>query len=141
MFRYRNPLIAAGCFLLLAALLAAATPSVGAPRAGVFANESGESMSVSLTGAIDPTNPFFQSLGVNGRACVHCHQPAEGWSITPAGVRARFEATDGLDPIFRPNDGSNCPSPSRMQRSAPAPSIVTPRGILSGKTSPVRDGA
>ena len=47
----------------------------------------------SASGPIDRNNPFFQSLGTNGRACVTCHQPADGWTITPAHVQARFDAT------------------------------------------------
>jgi cytochrome c peroxidase len=57
---------------------------------------------------IDLTGPFFQSLGTNGRSCGSCHRPAQGWSISAQEVRARFEETDGLDPIFRTNDGSVC---------------------------------
>src|SRR5579862_9766136 len=26
---------------------------------------------------------FFTTLGTNGRACIHCHVPDEGWAITP----------------------------------------------------------
>src|SRR5690606_32166193 len=48
--------------------------------------------------------------GSNGRRCVTCHDPADGWSIRPASLQKRFAATDGLDPIFRPNDGSNSPT-------------------------------
>jgi hypothetical protein len=55
------------------------------------------------------SNPFFQSLGTNGRSCVSCHVPSTGWTISPAEVQARFDRTGGLDPIFRTNDGSNSP--------------------------------
>src|SRR5206468_12939593 len=48
------------------------------------ANESGIATSVSKTGVIDRRNPFFLSLGTNGRACVDCHQADQGWSISPA---------------------------------------------------------
>jgi hypothetical protein len=58
--------------------------------------------------AIDLTGPFFQSLGTNGRSCGTCHVPSQGWTVSADAVKARFEATQGLDPIFRPNDGSNC---------------------------------
>ena len=64
----------------------------------------------STNGSIDMTGPFFQSLGTNGRRCVTCHQPDEGWSVTPAGLRARFAATSGTDPIFRTNDGATSPN-------------------------------
>ncbi|HLJ18127.1 MAG TPA: hypothetical protein VKV15_26780 [Bryobacteraceae bacterium] len=57
---------------------------------------------------IDLTGPFFQSLGTNGRSCGSCHRPAEGWTISADEVKLRFLLTQGLDPIFRTNDGSNC---------------------------------
>jgi cytochrome c peroxidase len=57
---------------------------------------------------IDLTGPFFQSLGTNGRSCGSCHRPAQGWSISADEVKARFESTHGLDPIFSANDGSVC---------------------------------
>src|SRR5579862_9250959 len=58
--------------------------------------------------AIDLTGPFFQSLGTNGRSCSSCHRPAEAWSVSAAEVQLRFLLTQGLDPIFRTNDGSDC---------------------------------
>ena len=57
---------------------------------------------------IDLSGPFFQSLGTNGRSCGSCHRPAQGWTISADEVKARFEATQGLDPIFRTVDGSVC---------------------------------
>jgi cytochrome c peroxidase len=64
----------------------------------------------STAGGIDINNPFFQSLGSNGRTCNTCHVSSSAWTITPADVQAKFAATQGTDPIFRTNDGSNCPS-------------------------------
>src|SRR6266850_1409320 len=58
---------------------------------------------------IDLNGAFFQSFGTNGRVCGTCHQPTDGWSVIPEHIRARFDATDGTDPIFRLNDGSNSP--------------------------------
>lgn len=55
-------------------------------------------------------HPFFAPIGTNGRACVTCHQPADGMSISVETVRARWEATQGKDPLFAAVDGSNCPS-------------------------------
>jgi cytochrome c peroxidase len=72
-------------------------------------NASGFAATYSTAGLIDRSNPFFISLGSNGRTCESCHQQAEGWGITPAGVRARFRASSGLDPIFRLNDGADSP--------------------------------
>ena len=57
---------------------------------------------------IELTGPFFQSLGTNGRSCGSCHRPAQAWTISSEEVKLRFELTQGLDPIFRTNDGSNC---------------------------------
>src|SRR5947209_4397806 len=59
-------------------------------------------------GPIDLSGPFFQSLGTNGRSCGSCHRPAQAWTISPNELKLRFEMTQGLDPIFRTNDGSNC---------------------------------
>src|SRR6185295_6234077 len=73
------------------------------------ANDSGVAVTISTNGFIDRRNPFFRELGTNGRSCVTCHVPEEGWSMTPKGLRARFERTDGMDPVFRPNDGANSP--------------------------------
>jgi hypothetical protein len=72
-------------------------------------NDSGFAATFSVTGVVDRTGPFFQSLGVNGRSCSSCHIQGEGWSITPRGVQARFERTEGNDPIFRTVDGANSP--------------------------------
>src|SRR4051812_48871644 len=74
-----------------------------------FANSTGQATTVDINGTLDRdgnSNPFFQDLGTNGRSCVTCHQPSDGWTITPAHVQARFSASRGLDPIFASNDGS-----------------------------------
>jgi len=76
-------------------------------RGRTFPNPNGVIATVGFDEA-DAGNPFFRELGTNGRTCATCHLPAQGWSITPAELRDRFERTDGLDPIFRTNDGSNC---------------------------------
>jgi cytochrome c peroxidase len=73
-------------------------------------NPSGFAATFSTTGSIDLNNPFFKSLGTNGRTCATCHQQGEGWTVTPEGIRARFFASHGKDPIFRTNDGSNSPN-------------------------------
>jgi cytochrome c peroxidase len=80
-----------------------------APNMRSFSDPAGQLRSYNVNGAIDLGNPFFQSLGTNGRACASCHQPSDGWTVTPSHIQARFDATDGLDPIFRTNDGSNSP--------------------------------
>ncbi|MEC5387817.1 hypothetical protein VVD49_18945 [Uliginosibacterium sp. H3] len=78
---------------------------------GIFKNDAGMLRSYSTLGAIDKTtNPFFKAFGTNGRSCASCHVQEEGFSMTPSGLQARFEATGGLDPVFSPNDGANSPN-------------------------------
>ena len=82
---------------------------------------------------IDLGGPFFQSLGTNGRSCASCHQPAQGWAISAEEVKARFELTRGLDPIFRTNDGSNCDhniDTSTLQGRRKAYSMLTNKGLI-----------
>ena len=73
------------------------------------ANARGAAETLHVDGRVDLGNLFFRPLGTNGRSCDSCHVSREGWSLSPAGVQARFAATDGNDPLFRPNDGSTSP--------------------------------
>ena len=54
------------------------------PQMHAARNDSGVAVTISTNGFIDRRNPFFRELGSNGRSCVTCHQPQEGWSMTPA---------------------------------------------------------
>ena len=96
-----------------------------------FDNPTGQGQTFNR-GILNPDNPFFEARGTNGRACVNCHEAAEGWSITPAGVQRKFEASDGLDPIFRTNDGSNCEGAEVSTRDArlSAFSLLLSRGLI-----------
>jgi cytochrome c peroxidase len=70
----------------LAALLAPAQFASAGPRIAdmkEYPNDTGVSQSFSANGALDTRNPFFQVLGSNGRSCITCHQPDQGWSVTP----------------------------------------------------------
>jgi cytochrome c peroxidase len=99
-------LVSAAAVALVATMYASSEDPSRA-RELLFPNASG-TISIVGMGERDAANPFFTALGTNGRSCVTCHQPAQSWSITPAELRDRFDRTDGLDPIFRTNDGSNC---------------------------------
>lgn len=79
------------------------------PNLRPIADSSGTVSTFSTTGQIDTSGPFFQSLGTNGRSCSSCHVFSDGWSVSPAHVQQRFNATQGLDPIFRPVDGADSP--------------------------------
>src|SRR4051812_9327621 len=80
------------------------------PNLQAFRNSTGNLKTFSTQGSIDLSSAFFQNLGSNGRSCGSCHQPGDGWSITPEHLQARFDADGGLDPVFRPNDGAVCPT-------------------------------
>ena len=76
---------------------------------------------------------FFQSLGTNGRSCSSCHLPTEGWSVSAAEIQLRFLLTQGLDPIFRTNDGSNCNvniNTSTLDGRRQAYSLLLSRGLI-----------
>jgi cytochrome c peroxidase len=78
-----------------------------------FANGFGAADFFSTAESIetDPAkNPFFRNLGINGRTCNSCHKLEQGMGISVARINAIFNATNGLDPIFRINDGSNAPT-------------------------------
>ena len=95
--------------LLLALIFGGAAFAETIPNLFPFPNASGILKTLNVNGTpLDLSGAFFQSLGTNGRSCATCHQAAQGFSISAQEVRARFEATHGLDPIFRTNDGSNC---------------------------------
>ena len=86
--------------------------SSGAPIPNLqpFADPTGIVATYNTAGDIDTTNPFFQSLGTNGRACVTCHQPSDGFSFSAAHAKVRFDLTNGTDPLFAAVDGANCPN-------------------------------
>jgi cytochrome c peroxidase len=104
------------------------------PDAGLVASAdaSGQLRSFHARGGFDLDNPFFQDIGTNGRRCVTCHQPREAWSITPAGVEARFVESNGDDPIFSNNDGSNCEGamPHSPAQRRDAYSLLLTRGLI-----------
>ena len=80
----------------------------------------------------DQEHPFFQSLGQNGRSCSSCHVPEAGMSITPQLARQRFAGTDGMDPLFRPVDGSVSPlaDVSTLDARRHAYALILDRGLI-----------
>jgi cytochrome c peroxidase len=81
------------------------------PRFQEFSDPQGRFANFNPGGPTDTSkNAFFQDIGTNGRRCVTCHQASDAWTVTPSHIQARFEATQGTDPIFRTNDGSGCPT-------------------------------
>lgn len=80
-------------------------------------------------GALDTRgHPFFTPLGSNGRACITCHQPADGMSLAAETARERWAVTGGRDPLFAAVDGSNCP---HLPQDDPAShSLLLQRGLI-----------
>jgi cytochrome c peroxidase len=114
-FPSRRAVLAGACLALLLALPAG--PAVAGPlQRGhrhdplTTSDASGWLRTYTASGTIDEDNPFFQPLGTNGRSCNTCHQQQDAWGLTPATVRARFDATGGTDPLFRTNDGATSPA-------------------------------
>lgn len=105
--------IRALCLVVLIFAVAFSVKKLSADRPKdllTFPNSSGVSQTVTPTGSIDASSAFFQNLGTNGRTCNTCHQADQGWTVTPEKIRARFIASAGTDPIFRPVDGAVCPT-------------------------------
>jgi cytochrome c peroxidase len=97
-----------------------------------YDDATGTSSTYSTAGMIIQTGAFFQPLGSNGRACFTCHLIDQGWSITPARVQARFDASSGTDPIFRLVDGANSPNGdvSTLAAKDTAYSMLLTKGMI-----------
>jgi len=103
------------------------------PNLAGFPDPSGVVRTFSQNGAMDLTGIFFQSLGTNGRSCGSCHQPGDAMTVSAAHVQARFDQSEGLEPIFRTNDGSNCDHDidvSTLAGRAAAYSLLRTRGLI-----------
>ena len=99
----------------------------------IFQDPNGAFATLNLSGPTDTTtNSFFQDLGSNGRRCVTCHQPSDAWSVTQLHIQARFEASSGTDPIFRPVDGATCLTAdvSTLEERHQAYSLLLSRALI-----------
>jgi cytochrome c peroxidase len=130
--RFRPPLFFAAALLLLAVAAYARGPKF-IPNGSHFPDSDGTVNTYSTAGALDLTGPFFESLGTNGRSCATCHQPSDGMSVSAAHIQERFDLTDGLDPIFRTVDGSNCDhdvNVTSVEGRRAAYSLLRNRGLI-----------
>ena len=140
--------IKTGAIALAATLpLVAQVASAGRGPAAIlnmqpFKNDSGQARTFSSGGVIDTDTPFFRSLGSNGRACVNCHEPGEGWTISPPGIQARFNATHGMHPLFRLVDGANVPDApvGTLAERREAYSLLLNKGLIR-VSMPIPDNA
>ena len=107
------------------------SPGEGTPLAAfaTYANDRGQVGVLNASGALDTKgHPFFDAIGSNGRACVTCHQPADGMALSVRTIRERWGATGGMDPLFAPVDGMNCPHLPRGE--ATSHSLLLERGLF-----------
>jgi len=112
-------------------VVAQVAPPVPSATNGTFADRTGVWGNFPSTRP-DTTNPFFKPLGSNARTCATCHNPNDGWSVSLGNLSKRFTSTAGLDPIFLPLDGTNCPSlplDTLAHRQA-ASSLLLGRGLI-----------
>ena len=80
------------------------------PEYATYPNDDGELGVLNTSGSVETKgHPFFEPIGTNGRACVTCHQPSDGMSVSVRSIRERWTATGGKDPLFAAVDGMNCP--------------------------------
>ena len=95
-------------------------------------NAAGVIATYTASGSIDTNNPFFQSLGTNGRACSTCHGLKQAWTITPTDLQLRFATSNGNDPVFRSNDGANSPNAdiSSVNARKRAYSMLLNKGVI-----------
>jgi hypothetical protein len=93
-------------------LATAASAVTVIPNLFPFLDPTGIVSTYNTTGPIIENNPFFQSLGTNGRSCATCHIVANGMGLSNQNVQQRFAMTQGHDPLFAAFDGANCPNTS-----------------------------
>jgi cytochrome c peroxidase len=129
----QNGRSAGACALALALSLASGPVASGQTSVLDTRDAFGTLRTITLDGnPLDTSNPFFQSLGTNGRSCSSCHVASSAWTITPSELSNRFKATLGLDPIFRTNDGSNSPNAdvSTIKARHTAYSMLLTKGLI-----------
>lgn len=99
------------------------------PQQDAYDDTDGTLAVLNGSGPVDTEgHPFFVPLGTNGRACVNCHQPAWGMSVSSTELQERWNLTDGKDPVFAAFDGSNCPSLPQDKESSH--SLLLKRGLF-----------
>lgn len=99
------------------------------PALSEYEDRTGTVATLLTTGELQTKgHPFFEPLGSNGRACVSCHQPADGMSLSVDSAKAQWQVSQGKDPLFAAADGSNCPN---LPQADPAShSLLLEHGLL-----------
>jgi cytochrome c peroxidase len=93
-----------------------------------FSNPTGKVSTGNSAGALNTSNPFFQSLGTNGRSCATCHLASDAMGLAATSAQSRFASSGGNDPLFAPVDGANCPDAE--SGDAAAHSLMLSHGLV-----------
>jgi cytochrome c peroxidase len=116
-------------FLLVLLLLGTAVSAIVIPNLFPFFDPTGLIATYNSGGAINENNnPFFQSLGTNGRTCATCHQVSDAMGLSATNAQIRFLTTGGSDPLFAAVDGANCPNGS--PRNPADHSLLLSHGLI-----------
>jgi cytochrome c peroxidase len=118
-------------------------PGSGAifPARSVYANPGGSLEILNVSGSVNTKgHAFFEPLKADGRACVTCHQPSDGMSLSAATAQRRWTETGGHDALFAAFDGSNCPNLPQALRSSH--SLLLNKGLIRiSRPWPPRDSS
>jgi hypothetical protein len=99
------------------------------PAYTTFRNPAGTLAVLNAAGPIDTrSHPFFRPLGSNGRACVTCHQPADGMSLSIRTISRQWETAGAKDSLFAQIDGANCPNLPAESRASH--SLLLDKGLF-----------
>jgi len=109
----KNSIDSFGVAALLAVLSTPVVAQGPLQNVQVSADATGLLATYNVNGRTDTRNPFFKSLGTNGRSCETCHVADQAFSISPPQIRQRFVRTRGSDPLFASVDGANCETAKR----------------------------
>ena len=92
-------------------LTSVASAAILLPNLFPFLDSTGIVSTYNTGGPIDEStnNPFFQSMGTNGRTCGTCHLASDAFGLSSRSIQATYQRTHGSDPLFAEVDGANCP--------------------------------
>jgi cytochrome c peroxidase len=117
--------------LAVLSVLAGAASASMIPNLLPFLDPTGFVATYDTAGKMDTSarNPFFESLGTNGRNCGTCHIASNAMGLGTDNVRERFHRSKGRDPLFADFDGANCPNSPRPDDPA-AHSLLLSAGLI-----------
>ncbi len=99
------------------------------PARASYANAEGQVTLLNMDGPVETRgHAFFEPHGKDGRACVTCHQPADGMGLSLKTIQERWRETNGTDPLFAAVDGANCPS--LPQQDPKSHSLLLEHGLI-----------